>query len=519
MRISGIIMPISCLPCDYGIGQLGSCAYAFADFLSDSGTSVWQILPLCPTSYGDSPYQSFSVFAGNPYYIDFEELESKGFLYRSEYRTLHWGDDPRRVDYAALYQICLPLLKTAASRFDLNDAAYQAFLKKNGFWLENYALFMALKDSHGGQPWYEWEEPLALRDFDALQNVKRELSHEIDAYRVMQYWFFTQWARLKAYCAKKCISILGDLPIYVAYDSADVWAQPELFLLNEKRVPVAVAGVPPDDFATTGQLWGNPLYDWKYHKKTGFAWWISRMRYTMQMVDMVRMDHFRGFESYYAVPYGNKTAEIGLWQPGPGLALFQAMEKELGKCNIIAEDLGYLTPEVRRMLKDSGYPGMKVLQFGFGGDPKSEYLPHNFLSTHCVAYTGTHDNTTVRGFVETADHKTLRFARRYLHCRNPNDLPNAIIRATWGSVAYLAVAQIQDFLDFGDAARMNTPSTLGGNWEFRTISDDFTARFAKRIYRMNELYNRLAENPHRIPSHRAKTLEENTASSGSDPGA
>ena len=493
MRKSGILMHISSLPSAYGIGKMGDAAYVFADFLEDCGVQVWQILPLSPTSYGDSPYQSFSVHAGNPYFIDFERLEKEGYLNGAEYQEIIWGEEPRRVDYARIYTYSFHVLRTAFSRFSQDTPAYVAFCEAQKAWLPEYALFMALKDAHHGKPWTEWETPLKLRDPAALEEAREKYANDIAFYSVLQYWFYQQWGELKAYCNQKGISIVGDIPIYVAYDSVEVWSQPELFQLNEKHVPTAVAGCPPDVFSPTGQLWGNPLYDWDYHKKTGFIWWIDRLKRAVTLYDTVRIDHFRGFESYYAVPYGKKTAEIGAWEKGPGMALFEAVKSALGDISIIAEDLGFVTPEVQQLLQDSGYPGMKVLQFAFDGEPKSEFLPQNYVTPNCVAYTGTHDNMTLRGWICQSPSKTIAFAKRYLHCRNTGDLPGAMIRATWSSIAHLAVAQMQDFLDAGPEGRMNTPSTTGGNWQYRTVTSDFTPRLAKRIRRLNELYNRLPE--------------------------
>lgn len=510
MRQSGILMHISSLPSQYGIGKMGDAAYVFADFLVDCGVQVWQILPLSPTSYGDSPYQSFSVHAGNPYFIDFERLEAEGCLSRADYQDISWGDDPRSVDYARVFTYCFHVLRTAFGRFDQSSADYQRFCREQEEWLPEYALFMALKDAHKGKPWDQWEAPLAMREPEALAQAREKYAQDIAFYSVLQYWFYRQWNALKAYCNRKGISIVGDIPIYVAYDSVEVWTSPELFQLDGSRKPIAVAGCPPDVFSPTGQLWGNPLYNWSYHKKTGFAWWIQRLKRAVALYDTVRIDHFRGFESYYSVPYGRLTAEVGAWKKGPGMALFDAVKKELGDISIIAEDLGFVTPEVRQLLEDCGYPGMKVVQFAFDGDPASEYLPQNYPSPNCIAYTGTHDNMTLRGWLHDSPGKTIAFAKRYLHCRNSADLPAAMLRAAWSSTAKLAVAQMQDFLDAGPEGRMNTPSTTGGNWQYRTVTGDFTPRLAKRIYRLNELYNRLPEKP-KVPEETkvsaAKTAE------------
>lgn len=491
MRKSGILMHISSLPSEYGIGKLGREAYEFADFLEKSGTSVWQILPLSPTSYGDSPYQSFSVHAGNPYFIDFETLEQQGLLLHEEYASVDWGSDPKRVDYAKIYENCFPVLKKAFARFDTANAEYQAFLKKEADWLPDYGLFMALKSAHGGRPWQEWEKPLAMLEKEAVQQARMEHAEEAEFYCVLQYWFYSQWFALKEYCNGKGISIVGDIPIYVAFDSVEVWTKPELFCLDETHMPTDVAGCPPDFFSPTGQLWGNPLYDWDYHKETGYAWWIERLRRATTVYDTVRIDHFRGFESYYAIPYGNPTAEIGEWREGPNTALFEAAKETLGEMSIIAEDLGLITPPVREMLRSCGYPGMKVLQFAFDSGAGCGDLPHNYTTSNCIVYTGTHDNMTLRGWTESLGAKSVSFAKKYLRVKDRKDLPEAMVRLAWSSVGKLAVAQMQDFLDAPASARMNTPATPSGNWQYRAQKGDFTAKAAKKIYQLNALYNRL----------------------------
>lgn len=484
-------MHISSLPGEYGIGKMGKEAYAFADFLQKSGISVWQILPISPTSYGDSPYQSFSVHAGNPYFIDFETLEKQGLLEKSEYSDVDFGSDPTRVDYEKIYYNVFPVLRKAYERFDTNSADYKVFLKEKADWIYDYGLFMALKEVHGGAPWQDWEKPLAMFEEKAVEKARKENADLIEFYCVMQYWFYSQWLELKAYCNEKGISIVGDIPIYVAYDSVDVWKYPELFCLDEEKTPIDVAGCPPDFFSATGQLWGNPLYDWDYHKKTCYAWWIERLRSASVLYDTVRIDHFRGFESYYAIPYGNPTAEIGEWRKGPDAELFEAAKKKLGEMSIIAEDLGFITPEVREMLDKCGYPGMKVLQFAFDGDSSCGDLPHNYTTSNCVVYTGTHDNMTLRGWMESLSPKSVSFAKRYFRVKDRKDLPWELIRAAWSSTGELAVAQIQDFLDENADARMNTPATPSGNWQYRAKSGVFTAKLAKKIYALNELFYRL----------------------------
>lgn len=490
MRKSCILMHISSLPSEYGIGKMGRHAFEFVDFLKSAEVKCWQILPLSPTSYGDSPYQSFSVNAGNPYFIDFEILEGDGLLERSEYTGINWGSDPDRVDYSTVYDHCFDVLRIAYGRFRPDRTKeYRGFCRDNKSWLDEYALFMALKESYGGKAWYEWDSDIAMHKTEAVAEAKKELKNEIGFYKFIQFEFSRQWTVLKKYANDAGIEIIGDIPIYCALDSVEVWALPRLFYLDKKRRPVAVAGCPPDEFSPTGQLWGNPLYNWDYHKKTDYKWWTERIRKASMLYDIVRIDHFRGFESYYAIPYGNEDATVGEWLKGPDYELFRIAEEKLGRLNIIAEDLGFITPEVREMLDKCGYPGMKVLQFGFDSG-ESEHLPHNFAGTNCFAYTGTHDNETLTGWVDTLSRKSLKFARQYLCVKKKKDIPYAVIRAAWGSVAMVASAQIQDFLDSPPSGRMNKPSTLGGNWQFRTKTEDFTPALAKKIRKLNKLYNR-----------------------------
>lgn len=490
MRKSCILMHISSLPSAYGIGKMGKAAYNFVDFLRASGTKCWQILPLSPTSYGDSPYQSFSVNAGNPYFIDFDILEADGLLEHHEFASFTWESSPDKVDYSIIYENCFKVLRMAYERFKpAKVPEYKDFCTENKKWLDEYALFMALKAKNGGKAWYEWEEDISLHKAAAVNAAKKELKNDIGFYKFMQFQFYKQWSELKKYANDSGIEIIGDIPIYCALDSVEAWASPKLFYFDKEHKPIAVAGCPPDDFSPTGQLWGNPLYNWAYHKKTGYDWWINRIANAVKLYDIVRIDHFRGFESYYTIPYGNEDATVGEWKKGPDYELFRKAEEKLGKLNIIAEDLGFLTPEVYEMLGKCGYPGMKVLQFGFS-DGENKYLPHNFTTTNCFAYTGTHDNETLRGWVETLDKKSLKFAMKYLNVKKKKDIPMAVIRQTWGSIAMVAAAQIQDFLDSGKDGRMNTPSTLGNNWQFRTHSSDFSPTLAKKIKKLNRMYNR-----------------------------
>jgi len=483
-------MHISSLPSEYGIGKMGKHAFEFVDFLKKADVRCWQILPLSPTSYGDSPYQSFSVKAGNPYFIDFEILECDGLLEHHEYASYKWESEPDKVDYSLIYENCYEVLRIAYSRFKSTKfPSFKAYCDKNKGWLEEYALFMALKNKNGGKAWYEWESDIAMHRPKAVAAEKKELKKEIGFYKFIQFEFSRQWSELKKYANDSGIEIIGDIPIYCALDSVEVWADHRLFWLDRKRRPVCVAGCPPDDFSETGQLWGNPLYDWAYHKKTGYKWWIDRIKTATELYDIVRIDHFRGFESFYAIPFGNEDATVGEWKKGPDYELFAAAEDKLGRLNIIAEDLGFLTPEVREMLSKCGYPGMKVLQFGFS-DGRNEYLPHNFTTPNCFAYTGTHDNDTLKGWVDSLDKKSLKFAKQYLNVDRKKDIPMAVVRAAWASVAKVASAQIQDFLESPEEDRMNTPSTLGSNWQFRVKEGDLTPELAKKIRRLNKIYNR-----------------------------
>lgn len=394
------------------------------------------------------------------------------------------------MDYSIIYQNCFAVLRTAYSRFKPSRfAAYKKFCEQNKSWLEEYALFMALKSKNGGKAWYEWEGEISMHKPKAVTAAKKELKKEMGFYKFLQFEFSRQWTALKKYANDNGIEIIGDIPIYCALDSVEAWSDHKLFEFDRKRRPIAVAGCPPDDFSPTGQLWGNPLYNWEYHKKTGYKWWIERIRTASELYDIVRIDHFRGFESYYTIPFGNEDATVGEWKKGPNYELFRLAEEKLGKLNIIAEDLGFITPEVREMLDKCGYPGMKVLQFGFS-DGKNEHLPHNFASSNCFAYTGTHDNETLIGWIESLDKKSLKFTKNYLNVKKKKDIPDAVVRAAWGSVAAVAVAQIQDFLGSDKGGRMNTPSTLGCNWQFRTHESDFTPELAKKIRKLNRLYNR-----------------------------
>ncbi len=491
MRASGILLPISSIPSAYGIGTFSREAYEFVDFLKEAGQTYWQILPLGPTGYGDSPYQSFSTFAGNPYYIDLEELIEEGYLTKGQCDKYDWGSDEQYVDYEKIYRSRFKALQTAFKNSEIvKSEEFQCFEAENSYWLEDYALYMAVKDSLGGISWARWDEDIRLRRERALLSYREKLKEEILFYKFQQYLFAKQWGRLKKYANEKGIKIIGDIPIYVAFDSADSWANPELFQFDDKGLPTGVAGCPPDAFSATGQLWGNPLYRWDYHKQTGYEWWIRRIAYCYQLYDIVRIDHFRGFDEYYNIPYGDKTAEFGKWEKGPGYDLFKTMKEKLGNLPVIAEDLGFLTPSVIKLVKRTGYPGMKVLQFAFDSKEESDYLPHNYTA-NSVVYTGTHDNDTTVGWYRTMKRSDRSFAKRYLNIKGSKDVEWEFIRAALASVSDTAIIPMQDYLGLGGEARINMPSTLGENWKWRMVKGQAVPELAERIFRFCKLYGRV----------------------------
>ncbi len=493
MRSSGVLMHISSLSTSYGIGTMGQSAREFVDFLQKSKQRYWQILPICPTGYGDSPYQTFSTFAGNPYFIDLDMLEEAGLLQKSDYDTIDWGKNPQKVDFGLLYEKRYPILHKAAKAFLQHvPDKYFDFCTKQSFWLDDYALFMTLKQVYGGKAWQEWPQPLKNREVLALDEAKKQYCDEISFWKVLQYLFYEQWTALQTYANERDILIIGDLPIYVALDSADVWANPEEFQLNEQMLPVEVAGCPPDGFSAKGQIWGNPLYDWDKMEQEGFWWWIRRIAYLTNVYNVLRIDHFRGFDSYFAIPYGSDTAATGHWCKGPGMKLFDAVEQAIGRKEIIAEDLGFLTDSVKQLLHDSGFPGMKVLQFAFDSrDANSiEYFPHNYTS-HCVAYVGTHDNDTVQGWIRTISKEDANLAKAYLPLTDPDMYHWEMICALFKSVAELAIVQAQDLLGLGSEGRMNTPSTSDGNWQWRAKPDVFTDELAQKLLAYTTLFGRV----------------------------
>ena len=491
MRTSGVLMHISSLPSPYGIGTMGKEARRFADFLEKSGQKYWQILPICPTSYGDSPYQSFSSFAGNPYFIDLEYLCKEKLLTKKECESYPWGKNPKKVDYGIMYDSRYKLLKHAFKRFEKNEPAdFIEFCQKEADWLDDYALFMALKDANGGAAWFSWDKELKTREKEALDKAHETYAKDIRFYQMLQYLFFKQWWKLKDYVNEKGIEIIGDVPIYVAGDSADVWANPGQFYLDENLDPIDVAGCPPDAFSEDGQLWGNPLFRWDEMKKDDYSWWTKRIKAMSKLYDIVRIDHFRGFDSYYAIPAKDTTARRGEWRKGPGMDLFRTLEKKLGRLNIIVEDLGFLTPSVLELVEKSGFPGMKVIQFAFDSREGSNYLPHTYHN-HCVVYTGTHDNDTLLGWMKTAPKESVKFAKEYLNLTREEGYNWGMMRGAWASVGDMAIVPMQDLIGLGSEARMNTPSTLGGNWQWRATSEQIDNKTAKRLYKYMEMYGRL----------------------------
>lgn len=492
MRLAGILMPIFSLPSEYGIGTFGKEAYNFVDFLKKSGQSYWQILPLSPTSFGDSPYQSFSAYAGNPYFIDLDILNEEGYLLKNEYADICWGNG-NFIDYAVLYQKRYAVLKKAFFRFIVSpEKNYNTFKKENSFWLGDYALFMAIKNANDGKSWNEWDDSLRFREKNAIAEAEKLYAEDVEFFKFLQYVFEKQWLGLKKYANENGVKIIGDIPIYVSYDSADVWCNPSQFDLNKELLPKMVAGCPPDEFSEKGQLWGNPLYNWSAMKKEAdpYSWWCRRIKSTLKIYDVIRIDHFRGFESYYAIPYGADDATDGKWKKGPGSQFFEYLNGKFEDLPIIAEDLGFMTDEVKKMLTASGYPGMKVLEFAFNDDEDSEYLPHN-CHKNCVVYTGTHDNDTVIGWSKNISKEDLEFAKEYMSVKNDNELNWCMIKTAYATAADTVIIPMQDFIGAGSEGRINIPSTLGENWKWRIDKGCLNDWLAEIIYKVTKTYRRL----------------------------
>ena len=494
MRTSGVLMPIFSLPSKYGIGTLGKEAFGFVDFLNKAGQTYWQILPLGITGFGDSPYQSVSSYAGNPYFIDLELLCKEKLLNKNEVEAFDWGDNPSKVDYERLYNSRYKVLRIAFQRFK-NDkvikTAYNKFVSNNSYWLEDFALFSALKDANNGKPFYEWEDGLKLRENAYIEKAKSQLHDEMEFYKFVQYCFFSQWEELKNYANEKGIKIIGDIPIYVALDSADVWSNTKQFLLDEDLAPTGVAGCPPDAFSEEGQLWGNPLYNWEYMEQDGFDWWTKRIEFCAKIYDVVRIDHFRAFSAYFNIPAKDRTAVNGKWVKGPGIKLFDTLKEKMGEINIIAEDLGTIDDDVMALLKKTGFPGMKVLQFAFDPNSESSYLPHNIVK-NCVVYTGTHDNDTAIGYLNNAPESNIKFIKNYLRISDNESFNWALIKSAMATPADTVILQMQDFLGLDNTARINTPATEQNNWQWRIGEGCVNDWLAQIIYDTTAIYFRLA---------------------------
>lgn len=509
-RSSGVLLHPTSLPGEYGIGDIGPQAFHWIDFLAESGCSLWQVLPLGPTGYADSPYQCFSAFAGNPYLISPEALLAEDLLHAND--LVERPNFPAdRVDFGNLIPWKLGVLDRAYIRFENQGppdlhAEFLDFQTTQANWLDDFALFMAIKEAHGGGSWSGWNSALRNREPSAIQKARQEYQVAIKRQKFRQFLFTRQWSRLREYANLKGIQIIGDIPIFVAHDSADVWAHPELFYLDAQGNPSVMAGVPPDYFSSTGQLWGNPLYNWDMHQENGYEWWLARMRSVLETVDIVRLDHFRGFAAYWEVPGDAKTAENGRWVPAPGMEFFKTMRDALGELPIIAEDLGVITPDVEFMRDFFDLPGMKILQFAFAGGPRDDFLPHNYPQ-NCVVYTGTHDNDTALGWYERVDEGEKDFYRRYLN-RDGSDVAWDLIRACWASVATFSVAPMQDFLKLGNEARMNYPGNPSGNWTWRFESADLTPEMIEQIREMNYLYLRSEKIVNEFEKQASRSEEE-----------
>lgn len=482
-------MPVSSLPSKYGIGTLGKAAYDFVDDLVRAGQKYWQVLPIGPTSFGDSPYQSFSTYAGNPYFIDLDLLIEEGLLQRQEVEMIRWYEKEDQVSYELLWEYRYSVLKAAFERSDHEKTKeYRDFMEREKDWISSYSLYMACKEHFGNREWLSWKKDIRDRKMEALISYQVMLEKEIRFWEFVQYKFWKQWDRLHAYANEKGIQIIGDIPIYVALDSADVWVHPEQFLLDENHEPTVVAGCPPDAFSDEGQKWGNPIYDWERMEREDFAWWKKRIRAAARCYDVIRIDHFIGIVRYYKIPV-NESAKKGSFAWGPGLKLLKALDESIGEAKIIAEDLGVLVPEVGEVLQKSGYPGMKVLEFAFDGKRENPYLPHNYPK-NCVVYGGTHDNDTLEGYYDMLSKENRAYAMAYCQVKRKKKLTDAIIRIGYASVANTVIFQMQDILKKNNNARMNYPSTIGTNWRWRMKSQEFTTKKQKRLAKLANIYGR-----------------------------
>ena len=498
MRTSGVLLSVTSLPSKYGIGCFDQAAYDFVDWLEKAGQTYWQILPLGATSHAgafDSPYQAYSAFAGNPYFISLDALVEEGVLTEMECKAASFGEDPQRVDYQALFDNRLDLLHRAYERSEIyKNVQYQKFCRENFWWLDDYALFMSVKEFFGGASWTQWPNDIRMHYGFALDYYREKLYFQVEFQKYLQFKFYEQWSKLKKYANDKHIQIVGDMPIYVSPDGSDIWAQPEMFQLDEMNMPTQIAGCPPDSFSADGQVWGNPLYRWDYHKSTGYHWWITRMWYSYKLYDVVRIDHFRGFDEYFAIPAGSDSAKNGHWEKGPGMDLFNTLRNALGEKGVIAEDLGLLTEGVRQLVRDSGYPNMKVLQFAFdkadiGG--ANDYLPHNY-NNNCVVYTGTHDNETINGWFLGLSKEDKDFVRDYLgdHDTANKWMYKRLVATAMGSAADMCVIPVQDWLGLDNNSRMNVPGTVNVNWSWRLLPGQVTDELAEEVLIITKRFGR-----------------------------
>lgn len=490
-RGAGLLLPVSSLPSPYGIGAFGKAGFDFVDLLVKAKQKYWQVLPLGPTSYGDSPYQSFSAFAGNPYFIDLDTLISEGLLEQSEVDEHFWGDEEDKVDYEAIYNSRFVILKKAFGRSNhQTKEEYIQFCNENSYWIDDYSLYMAIKNHFDNKEWLLWDEDIRFRKTNTVKKYEKELSEDVDFWKFCQFKFYQQWFKLKAYANEKGIQIIGDIPLYVAMDSSDVWVHGDLFELDERKKPINIAGVPPDCFSETGQRWGNPLYDWDKMEQDDFDWWRKRMQASAKLYDVVRIDHFIGIVRYFRIPAECETAEYGKYKNGPGKKLTKVIEESIGEAKIIAEDLGVIIPSVRKLMDSTGFPGMKILQFAFNSGSDNEYLPHNYNSSNTVVYGGTHDNQTMVGYLKTIGKAEEEYALEYLGVKRKKDIPDAVIKVAYASNAAVAVFQVQDILKLDDSARMNLPSSLGGNWQWRMKEGQLTEECIKWLNKLAGTYGR-----------------------------
>ncbi|HKM35578.1 MAG TPA: 4-alpha-glucanotransferase [Lachnospiraceae bacterium] len=489
-RGAGILLPIASLPSEYGIGTLGNAAYHFIDLLVDLRQKYWQVLPIGPTSFGDSPYQSFSAFAGNPYLIDLNTLIEDGLLSREEVRSYNWGSEENDIDYATIFENRFEVLQKAFDRFDIDTKEFTYFCELNQEWLTDYSFFMAVKTFSGNKEWLQWEAGLRNRNLVTMMEYEVILGKQISFWKFCQFQFFTQWSRLKKYANNRGIQIIGDIPLYTALDSADVWANRDEFLLNEDGTPKVVAGCPPDAFSDQGQKWGNPIYDWERMEKGQFSWWKKRMKASAGLFDIIRVDHFIGVVRYYSIFSDSLDGRNGKWNKGPGKKLTDAIKEAVGENRVIAEDLGVSIPGVKKLMAKTGWPGMKVLLFAFDGNTSNEHLPHNYTDTNIVLYAGTHDNDTVVGYFKDKTEYELAYLYEYLGISAKEEIPDAIIRLAYSSIADIVIIQMQDIIKLGNEARMNLPSTVGRNWRWRFKKDGLTEERRSWFRTLATIYRR-----------------------------